>query len=778
MGGVTPARGGIYDEIWRVAEALVAKAEVRSRLHRIDKVGLDKLYSLRAGSIKNGDYDKAISVSLEIVRREIAAARKEGLAKEHAKVVLALVLLLRLVARAKKGADGAARSMAAGLVVGISPRPEWLKKYVENAPKKPREAVLVALTGMSLADWNAFVVRVVEATAGRMTPGSVVGGAEPGAVDLDVAARLSRLAAREKTKSVDLPKYDLSDRNVRISRVTVSGFRGSSGTVTLDLRKNDKPADVLLWGDNGVGKSTLIDGIEFALQHRVDRSTDFNSSLRSSVRNLSVPAAHADVELSDGSVIERSLVTNKAGRDEPSSLDVRPGFRIAPVVIRRADILRFLDTDALNRGTVFFDYFPDPLGTLGVRPDEELRGLEEERFLLRVAKDDLAAQLTDIYPDAGVDFTDSTKLETFVGKLLASLDTSEYEQPIDALPADARQIITELRSAQQRSSAIRKKLAGGVQTLNPIAYRSQLTRIVPILLTVTGNLTDSFKRITRASHVTAIRVLVAKSGPVSLDVVVEFDNGKSALPQQAFSEGYKDLIALLFFLTVTKKAAEFGQAKILVLDDALQSVDATIRVGVMDFILNEFKDWQLIVTGHDRAWLAQLRSLFQRRGRSFAERNITGWSFAGGIEVGGVSQTRAASLREAVHRVDERMAAAGTGLLLEEISAELSWRLMAGVTRREGDRYTLGDLWPGVAKALKSTTLKATVDEISLRVEIRNLLGAHYNEWADGIAWSDVRQLAEDVLAVYDATYCAVCANWVRKQGSRIACTCGTLDLS
>lgn len=74
-----------------------------------------------------------------------------------------------------------------------------------------------------------------------------------------------------------------------------------------------------------------------------------------------------------------------------------------------------------------------------------------------------------------------------------------------------------------------------------------------------------------------------------------------------FSEGYKDLIASLFFQAVTKKAAQSGQARVLVLGDALQSVGASIRLGFMDLVLDEFSDWQLIFTGNDRSWLEQLR---------------------------------------------------------------------------------------------------------------------------------------------------------------------------
>jgi hypothetical protein len=269
----------------------------------------------------------------------------------------------------------------------------------------------------------------------------------------------------------------------------------------------------------------------------------------------------------------------------------------------------------------------------------------------------------------------------------------EFDSPSDALSPEVRGVIADLRTAQRRLAQIKSKLEKGVQNLNPVAYRSQLSRVVAILRSVGDDLTASFKRIARADHVAAIKVLVAQTGPVSLDIVVDFDNGTSALPQQVFSEGYKDLIALLFFLAVTRKAAEFGQAKVLVLDDALQSVDATIRFRLMAYVLDHFENWQLIITGHDKAWHEQLRMLFTRKGRAFVERKVAGWSFDGGIGVCG-SQSEADSLRDSLSRHDERQTAAATGILLEEIAKELSWRVPISVPRKEGDKYMLGDLWP------------------------------------------------------------------------------------
>ena len=62
-----------------------------------------------------------------------------------------------------------------------------------------------------------------------------------------------------------------------------------------------------------------------------------------------------------------------------------------------------------------------------------------------------------------------------------------------------------------------------------------------------------------------------------------------------------------------------------------------------------------------------------------------------------------------------------------------------------------------------------------MRLTIRNLLGAHYNDWAEEIPWSEVEQLASAALEIYDSTCCSGCGDWVRKSG---ACRCGNLTLN
>ncbi|HZL06825.1 MAG TPA: ATP-binding protein, partial [Coriobacteriia bacterium] len=324
-----------YDELLRVARAVHASADTRSKPFSLDRMDLPTLYSLRAGSVKQQRHDTAVHVCLEIVDREVATAKHSHDSTAHSKAILAVFSLVVTAASGQgKLAVSSARAMCRNLVAGLEPLPKWARDYIRTAPQSARPEALKTLTGLTLPEWNALAASVVKVTADRQRSFTDRLADEGGrSVDLNVAARLLRLAAKQEKAGGDLPSYDTSDRDLRLSGVTVRGFRGSAGAVTLDLTRSGKPVDVLLWGDNGTGKSTLVDGIEFALQRRVDRSADFNSSLRSSVRNLNVPEATAAVTFSDGTAVERGLVTNRAGRDEPSHLDVRPGFRIAPVVI-------------------------------------------------------------------------------------------------------------------------------------------------------------------------------------------------------------------------------------------------------------------------------------------------------------------------------------------------------------------------------------------------------------------------------------------------------------
>jgi hypothetical protein len=200
----------------------------------------------------------------------------------------------------------------------------------------------------------------------------------------------------------------------------------------------------------------------------------------------------------------------------------------------------------------------------------------------------------------------------------ASLDRDAMRQAVRTL------VLTRLRLCKRR-------LEKPVEVLNPIVYRERTRLVRSVLADVGADLSRAFARISADHDIHRIDVVFDASGPLSLDLLVRLQDGVRCFPQQLFSEAYQDLLALLFFASVAKKASERGQARILILDDVLQSVDARIMHSFVDYLLDEFSDWQLIITVHDRLWREQLRDLFDAHRHEFVEHNIYSWIRAEGF---------------------------------------------------------------------------------------------------------------------------------------------------
>lgn len=763
----------IYDTINETIEHILLHNGIPEIGNRYKNSETPRLYNLRNGARKKRNSLTALQLAGEIVARECVAAKKDNSIRRHRSAVYAMVSVFQNIAYFRNLNIRTARAMSVDIVSGFDKNPNWLQSFI-NKPNEPLDnSSIYKFTGLSISKWNAFIVDLISATSDFYSNQAYVSQRNTSEKPLEAAEMLAQLRKNQSENLVSNLEYDNSDRNIKLRKVIVDGFRGSPGQISIDMTKRGKPYSILLWGDNGHGKSTLIDGIEFSLQHRVDRSSDFNSTLRSRVKNLNRTTASASVELTDDSIIERSLETNTAGREQPSHLDVRPGFRIAPIVIRRSDIIRFLDTDSKDRGTIFFDYFPSPDGPLGTRPDEELQQLEEEQYVLMIQRKHLADALGSKYPNTNLDFLKSDDFQNFLFRFVpgsvAHRRTADIRQYVPEF--DIEQIYT-LQETHKRLKEIKRKLQTGINTFNPVAYNSQHERISPILSSAGAEITDSFKSITHAEHIRSIQVLVAQSGPVSLDLIVEFDNGQKSLPQQAFSEGYKDLTALLFFLIMAKKSAEHGQAKVLIIDDALQSVDTGIRVGLMNFVLEQFHDWQIIITGNDRAWHAQLRSLFATKGHQVLDKTVRNWRFMSGPVISGEFVSRNTSLRHALDSFDERSIENGVGTVLEELCQNLSFSLNTSVQRKPGDKYTIGDLWPSIKKTLRKTSLKENFEAIDSVKEIRNITGAHFNFYSDEISIDEIVYFGERVLDLFDSCYCHKCMGWIRKDGIEFSCPC------
>ncbi len=588
------------------------------------------------------------------------------------------------------------------------------------------------------------------------------------------------IAELPEAEPVEVPVYDCSDQERRVASVELAGFRGSPGPMTLDLVTGNKPVSALILGDNGSGKSTVADAMEMALQGRIGRSIAFESPLGPAALSFAgVDVSEAAVTLDDGTKVHRKLTRRDDGRLALDLDAVRPGFRLAPISLKRQDILRFLDTGAMARGHVFFDYFPASASEMAVRPEEQLQRLDDEEYELRVRRTHLSEVLGQ---ELGVDADELTAKDFLVATLRdqvlggQTIDQAQRSGAWAELPEAIRVPAAQLLATQNRLRNIKKERQRGVETKNPVRYRTQAALLAQALEGIGDLLTVAFKEITGAEHVKRIDVVFGRSGPVALDIVIELASGVRCFPQQLFSEGYRDLLAILFFVVVAKRAAEHGQARILILDDVFQSVDAGIRSGTVDYLLREFMDWQLILTVHDRLWFEQLQLAFRRHQHKFVERELRRWRFDAGIAVVTTPGGLTTNLEHQLAHGDPAGICGAAGFLLEQASDQLSWRLGISVKRAPGDKYTLGALWPGIAKECRRTQLRPVCERIDALYSLRNLAGAHYNEWAKSLSLEEAERFGEAVLAFVRATWCPDCHEWIAKSGSAIRCTRAHLE--
>ncbi|MFJ6896848.1 AAA family ATPase [Streptomyces hokutonensis] len=568
-----------------------------------------------------------------------------------------------------------------------------------------------------------------------------------------------------------------NNSTARIIKVRAENFRGIAGDLDVSFEHaSGKPSSALIFGDNGSGKSSIVDAVEWACQKTVGRSKALRGGATPSLANLAAGGARcsAEVKLSDGRSIKRWATFGEDGSKDGSNIfgdAVPPEFLRIPMSLKRADILRFLDTPDIKRGSIFIDHaLGDEVPTTSSLTTDQQAVIDERHEAKRMMREAAA------------------RLAALVGVEHPPRDANEIAEMIAVdvykrLPAVDRVKVTLPRAVQEQVEEVTKQKER-VHQLNQTAKRLRLPttatteRLLAMqtLLSGVGDwLTSAFLIVTGASHVKRIEPEFGRLSEVSLEIRVTL-HGRTATtsPQKIFSEGYQDLIALLYFLAVARAAGEQGQAKILILDDVLQSVDANIRVALMELVVRDFKDWQLLITVHDRLWRNQLRDIFQRMGHPMVEIEIRQWRFDAGPNVvsGGVDP--ASSLWSAMDAADPFTVCGVAGRLLEQICDRLSWTIPTSVKRKRGDAYTLADLWPGIMKELKRTSCADTLMRVDRWVHLRNAAGAHYNEWAEGVTWVEAESFGYAVLEFYGEVHCDACKQWVERSGAKVfTCRCG-----
>jgi hypothetical protein len=565
---------------------------------------------------------------------------------------------------------------------------------------------------------------------------------------------------------------------LRIKSVRISDFRGIAGDLSIDfLDPAGSPVSCLILGDNGVGKSSIVSAVEFACQSRIGRQPILQTSISPMPVNLALEATGAEVVLTfnnDTRLTRRIL--REGNHQRVDNTFVKQPFQLVPMSLQRSDIVQFLNTSAGERGRLFVGHFR------ARRTEEDspqqLIALQEERIQLKQRRRELTRQLAEISGETHISYAKDQVVRLLHKTFFDGLTREKWERTTGRpAPTEAVQFTRSYDELNKGITRIAAQIKASQAPNKVSRYELQVRRLGVLLGDIGEPLTRALKEIADINWIKDISVSFGELSAISIELKVSLPGDRFVTPESIFSEGVQDLIAVLFFLEITHAAADRGQARILILDDVMQSVDSTIRLRLLDYLLQRFDKWQLLITVHDRLWREQIVQLMRRRGHRFVEREIRRWTFLEGPQVRSTSYDVVASLSDALENGNTAMIAAEAGRLLEHISDVLSWSLPVNVSRRQNDLYTLGDLWPAVNSKLSKTSIAPVAEKVDRWMHLRNLLGAHYNEWAGSLSQMDADSFAEAIVALHRCVYCDNCYHWVRADGfqRRWSCRCGNV---
>lgn len=579
---------------------------------------------------------------------------------------------------------------------------------------------------------------------------------------------------------------------MKIKNIEILHFRGIPNKLFVDFTdKKGKPVSTIISGDNGVGKSSILDAIEYNLQGRIYREPlkiTSEGRMPLSLKYKPFNGCNTIVELEDKGCIERFergidvLWTEDKTEFSTDNKYIHRAFSMCPVVLRRNDIFSFGIIPKEKRQILFFSFLyqnflkiEDAIENwIHWEGDLYLTQLRDKFIELKQERRELVEKLANTLDvdSQAIPFGEELKLRRFILKIKGKdyfknipnckrkkrLPMNEHKRfKVYRLFKNIANINTDIIDTKETLS----------EALNPDVYGVKISgrreKNAELIKSTEQMLTESFKKVSNLDFINEIHLELGEQTNASFGITIKLQNGRWTTPQQIFSEANYDLMVLLLYLSIIRVSTDNGQAKVLILDDVLQSVDSVIRAKFVDYVLTVCHEWQLIVSCHDDLWKQQLFFLFHQHGVQVKQLKLVNWNFEDGPEILDESKVFAVStLQQAIITNNKQIIASQAGLTLELLCQKLSVSLSISIHRKANDKYTIGDLWPGIkSKFKKVSILKPLLDDIDRELIARNMLGCHANEFALSMSNFEIISFANNILKLYQMVYCQECQQWI-----------------
>jgi len=349
---------------------------------------------------------------------------------------------------------------------------------------------------------------------------------------------------------------------------------------------------------------------------------------------------------------------------------------------------------------------------------------------------------------------------------------NQYVKTLDEKSAEAKQKESLSKRLQQAVSIVQARRKAYVEG---------------ILAEIAQEVDKLYQKIHPAEGIGDIKLKLDENQRGSLVYGVAFGGQKDIHPQPYYSESHLDTLGLCIFLALAKRTE--AARTLVVLDDVLGSADQQHLQRTLAMLMEESTNFaQLIITTHYRPLRDQFR--FARQPATPVQLiELKRWDFEHGIK-SAKTTTYAEDLRMQLQQPEFRREAitAQAGILFESLLEFITRTYRCKVPHHAEPRFTFGELASAPNGKLKpalklvrkdngassETPLAPFYEKLQQAIQVRNLVGCHFNQWAGELSDQEVSAMAELALELADTLVCQHCGSLPlsNKSGSHWECPC------
>lgn len=309
---------------------------------------------------------------------------------------------------------------------------------------------------------------------------------------------------------------------------------------------------------------------------------------------------------------------------------------------------------------------------------------------------------------------DSSRLESVISLVERAIASSDS---IVEAASDATRTSEVARRAKSANSAFKKS--------REVAIENVFTRIAGTVLSFYRKLHDCEEQHEK-SECTGLELKPdsrAASGGVKLAIqFLEVPDSKD--PRAFLSEGHLDSLGLCIFLATVKIFNPPGS--MLVLDDVLTSIDKDHRHRVGELLLDDFHQYQVVLTTHDEYWFDLLKSLSRARGVQgrWGFTKVESWTLSAGPSLS-VNKDSWDFIESNLNETSFRELGGSLRLVLEDFLKRAAVKLETKVRFKFDGKYASGDFYlAGIQDEMRKKLIAAeSGEEAAIQTAIGRVFG-------------------------------------------------------